>query len=237
MSIKFAIFDFDGTLYDTMYIWDLVGETYIRSIGLEPRPSLREDVRAMSLYQSACYLQKEYGVNLSVDQIIKGINQTIETFYINQVQPKAHAGEFLDQLRCAGIRMCIATATDRYLIEAALKRCGLDEYFEAIFTCSEVGQGKDQPDIFRRAMEYFAAERNECVVFEDAIHAAQTAKRDGFILAAVYDSSEVRQEELRQLADCYIADYSHAEEFWKLAAESDQNPAIGLASKTRIFKQ
>ena len=176
----------------------------------------------MSLYQSACYLQKEYGVNLSVDQIIKGINQTIETFYINQVQPKAHAGEFLDQLRCAGIRMCIATATDRYLIEAALKRCGLDEYFEAIFTCSEVGQGKDQPDIFRRAMEYFAAERNECVVFEDAIHAAQTAKSDGFILAAVYDSSEIRQEELRQLADCYIADYRHTEEFWKLGQESGQ---------------
>lgn len=229
MKIKYAIFDFDGTLFDTMYIWDIVGETYLRSLGIEPKPSLREDVRALSLAQSAAYLQHEYGITLSADQIISGINHTIEGFYLNEVRPKAHVHEFLDRLKRTGIRICIATATDRYLIEAALKRCGLESYFEAIFTCGEVGHGKDEPVIFRKALEYFisgqstgpdascpAGEKRACMVFEDAIHAARTARDDGFALAAVYDSSEVRQAELRQLADCYIEDYRHTEEFWKL---------------------
>lgn len=60
MKIKCAIFDFDGTLFDSMFIWDSVGEIYLRSLGKEPRPSTREDVRTLSLYQSACYFQKEY---------------------------------------------------------------------------------------------------------------------------------------------------------------------------------
>ena len=67
MKIKCAIFDFDGTLFDSMFIWDSVGEIYLRSLGKEPKPSMREDVRALSLYQSACYFQKEYDLRLSAE--------------------------------------------------------------------------------------------------------------------------------------------------------------------------
>ena len=114
--------------------------------------------------------------------------------------------------------MCIATASDRYLIEAALGRCGMAQYFDAIFTCSEVGHGKDEPFIFREAMEHFSADRQTSAVLEDAIHAAQTAKNDGFTVVAVYDPSEKQQSELRALADCYLADFKHTEEFWNLAS-------------------
>ena len=110
--------------------------------------------------------------------------------------------------------MCIATASDRYQIEAALQRCGMEHYFDAIFTCSEIGHGKDEPTIFQKAMEHFDAERSNTLVFEDAIHAAQTAKADGFNVVAVFDSSEKRQTEIRELADCYIEDFEHSEEFW-----------------------
>ena len=60
MKITCGIFDFDGTLFDSMFLWDSVGEIYLRSLGREPKPSMREDVRALSLYQSACYFQEEY---------------------------------------------------------------------------------------------------------------------------------------------------------------------------------
>lgn len=214
MKIKCAIFDFDGTLFDSMFIWDEVGEIYLHSLGLEPKPSLREDVRAMSLYQAASYVRKEYGLSLSEEQIIEGINQTVEHFYVNEVLPKPGAIDFLERMKKAGIPMCIATASDRYQIEAALSRCRMEHYFEAIFTCGEIGHGKDEPTIFQKAMEHFDAERSNSLVFEDAIHAAQTAKADGFAVVAVYDSSEKRQDEIRGLADCYIEDFEHTEDFW-----------------------
>ena len=214
MNIKCAIFDFDGTLFDSMFFWDSVGEIYLRSLGLEARPSFREDIRAMSLYQAACYVRKEYELPISEDQIMTGINKTLEHFYIHEVLPKPSVMEFLERMKKAGIPMCIATATDRYLIEAALRRCGMEHYFEAIFTCGEIGHGKDEPVIFQKAMEHFGADRSNTIVFEDAIHAVQTAKADGFTVAAVYDSSEKRQDEILELADCYIEDFEHSKEFW-----------------------
>ena len=218
MKIKCAIFDFDGTLFDSMFIWDSVGEIYLRSLGKEPRPSMREDVRALSLYQSACYFQREYDLSLSAEQIITGINQTIEHFYIHEVLPKPGVVDFLERMKKAEIQMCIATASDRYQIEAALSRCGMEHYFDAIFTCSEVGHGKDEPVIFQKAMEHFGADRSTTVVFEDAIHAVPAAKEDGFPVVAVFDDSEKRQTEIRNLSDCYIADFKHTEEFWEFAS-------------------
>lgn len=218
MNIKCAIFDFDGTLFDSMFIWDRVGEIYLRSLGKEPKPSMREDVRALSLYQSACYLQKEYDLPFSAEQIMTDINQTIEHFYIHEVLPKPGVARFLEQMKKAKIPMCIATASDRCQIEAALRRCGMEDYFEAIFTCSEVGHGKDEPVIFRKAMEHFGADRGSTVVFEDAIHAVRTAKSDGFAVVAVFDNSEKRQTVIRRLSDCYITDFEHTEDFWKFAS-------------------
>lgn len=216
MKIRCAIFDFDGTLFDSMFIWDRAGEMYLRSLGVEPKPSLREDVRTMSLYQSACYFQREYGLQMSAEEIMAGINGVVEDFYIHQVQPKPGVVEFLERMKKAQIPMCIATASDRYQIEAALGRCGMERYFEAIFTCTEVGHGKDEPHIFRRALEYFGADRSTTVIFEDALHAIRTAKADGFQVAAVFDDSEQRQEEIRSLADYCIADFEHTENFWRM---------------------
>ena len=147
-----------------------------------------------------------------------GINQTIEHFYMHEVLPKPGVVDFLEQMKRAEIPMCIATASDRYQIEAALGRCGMEHYFEKIFTCSEVGHGKDEPVIFQKAMEHFCADRSTTVVFEDAIHAIQTAKEDGFTVVAVFDNSEKRQVEIRDLSDCYIEDFKYTEEFWKFAS-------------------
>lgn len=106
-----------------------------------------------------------------------GIDRIIEHFYRDEVHPKPGVVPFLKELRAKGVDVCIATATDCYLIESALRRCGIENLFDAIFTCSEVGHGKDEPVIFRRAMEHFGAQRGSTVVFEDAIHAIETAKK------------------------------------------------------------
>ena len=218
MKLSCAIFDFDGTLFNSMYLWDTVAESYVRSRGKEPSPTVREEVRTLSLRQSAEHLKREYDLPETPEEIMKGIDGIIEHFYLDEVQPKPGAIPFLQALRARGVSVCIATATDRYLIEAALRRCGMAGLIDAVFTCSEVGHGKDEPVIFRRAMEHFGASRGNTVVFEDAAHAVETAKDDGFTVAAVFDASEARQADIRRLADCCLADFEHLEPFWALCA-------------------
>lgn len=218
MKIKGAIFDFDGTLFDSMFIWDTLGEDYLRSIGKEPGAFIGEKIKTMSLYQAACYFKDEYDIALSAEEIVRSINQRIEHFYIHEVQPKPGVISFLKELRQAGVSLCVATATDRYQIEAALKRCGMDELFLEVFTCGEVGHGKDEPVIYRKAMEFLNTDRSNTVIFEDAYHAVETAKNDGFHIVSVFDKSESRQEELRQMCDCYLPDFLHTDCFWKFAS-------------------
>ena len=87
--LKGVIFDFDGTLFDSMFIWDTAGETYLRSIGKEPRENLQSVLKPMSLYQSAVYLKEQYAIPLSVEAIMNGVNRTVETFYLDSVLPKS----------------------------------------------------------------------------------------------------------------------------------------------------
>lgn len=207
MNLKTAIFDFDGTLFDSMSIWDTVGEDYLRSQDCSPEPGLRETLSTLSLRQGAEYMKEAYGLPMSVPEIMDGINKAVEDFYFYAVQPKPGVPEFLTTLQNQGIRMCIATATERYQIEAALKRCHLDSFFGEIFTCSAVGHGKDEPHIFEAALAWLGTGREDTLVFEDAYHAIQTAKKAGFRVAAVYDSHEPHQREIRELADHYIEQF------------------------------
>ena len=215
--LKGAIFDFDGTLFDSMFIWDTAGEVYLRSIGIEPREDLQKVLKPMSLLQSATYIREKHAIPLTVEEIMDGINRTVEDFYFHTVQPKEGVIALLEQIKAQGIKMCIATATDRYQVEAALKRCGMEAFFSEIFTCTDVGHGKDEPVIFQKAMEYLGTTKADTIVIEDAYHAARTAKADGFITVAVYDSHEERQEELKALSDVFLEDFTQLNTFWKFA--------------------
>ena len=216
--IQGIIFDFDGTLFDSMFIWDTAGEVYLRSIGKEPEDDLQKILKPMSLLQSAEYIREKYHIPLSVDEIMDGVNRTVEGFYFHTVEPKPGVIDFLEELHRRNIKMCIATATDRYQVEAALQRCGMLRFFSKIFTCTEVGSGKDRPDIFRRAMEHLQTDRKTTAVVEDAYHAIHTAKQDGFLVVGVYDSHESRQQELLRLVDVFLSDYFDLTSFWKFAS-------------------
>jgi HAD superfamily hydrolase (TIGR01509 family) len=89
-------------------------------------------------------------------------------------------------------------------VEVALRRCGVLSYFGEIFTCNEVGHGKDEPHIFEAALRFLGTERAETIVFDDALYALRTAKAAGFPVAAVYDSHENAQAEVQTLADVYL---------------------------------
>lgn len=212
MKIRGAIFDLDGTLLDSMFVWDTVGEQYLRGQGITPRPDVNEVVRCMSLYQAACYCQSEYGVTASTNEIMAEVNALVERQYREVVQLRPGVAAFLAYLRQRGVKMCVATATDRPLADAALTRCGVRDLFTDILTCTLVGHGKDEPHIYEQALTLLGTPKAETVVFEDALHAARTATAAGFPLAAVREDSEPHQRELQALADVYIEDFAKAKE-------------------------
>ena len=205
--IKGAIFDFDGTLVDSMFIWDTFGEDYLKSFGIESKENLAEVFKTFTLEQAAEYYCNHYDIKLSVKEIAEGINNMVAEIYRTKVALKPGVCDFLERLKRSGVKMCVATVTDRPIVEDVLNRLNIYEYFSAIFTCAEVGFGKETPEIYRQALKYLGTEKRETVVFEDVLHAVKTAKNDGFTVAAVYDTYEPMQKELKEISDYYIADF------------------------------
>ncbi len=208
MNIEGVIFDFDGTLFDTMSIWKTAGTNYLRSIGYTAEKDLCKTLSRMSLFQSAEYLKEHYALTVTTEEIIHGINKTIEEFYFYYAMPKENVAEYLSLLKSKNIKMCIATATDRYLVETALNRCNMLDFFENIFTCSEVGYGKDEPHIYEYACNHLYMGKNSVAVFEDAYHSVQTAKNADFFVVGIYDKYEDRTNEIKKISDRYYMNYA-----------------------------
>ena len=205
--LKGAIFDFDGTLLDSMFIWDTIGEDYLRTLGKEPHEDLKETFMTLTLEEAAEYYREHYKVTLSVTEIVDSINAMVEGIYRTKVTLKPGVMAYLRLLKERGVKMCVATVTDRYLVEDTLERLGILHYFSEIFTCAEVGYGKDKPIIYQKALEHLGTAKEETFVFEDSLFALETAKTDGFPTVGVYDMHESRQEEMKRLADCYVRSF------------------------------
>ncbi len=205
--VKGAIFDLDGTLIDSMFLWDTFGEDYLKSFGIEPKENLAEVFKTFTLRQAAEHYCNHYSMELSVPEIIEDINHRVAEVYRTKVVLKPGVEAFLKRLQRAGVKMCVATVTDRPIAEEVLKRLKVYEYFSEIFTCAEAGYGKESPEIYRQALKHLGTEKAETAVFEDVYHAIKTAKHDGFKAIAVYDSHEPRQKEMREISDYYITDY------------------------------
>jgi len=153
---------------------------------------------------------ENFGINQSSCDIINEINGMIEGKYKYQVGLKDGVSEFL--AKCRHIRMCIATATDRYLVEYALKRLNIDEYFKFIITSAEVGSSKQSPDIYIKAAELLKLPICDIVVFEDALHAIESSKKAGFYTVGVHEAVfDKDMDKIIQKADCYVINLNEFE--------------------------
>ena len=208
-NIQGAIFDLDGTLLDSMHIWSEIGLKFLQNEGITPPPGASEEFVKLSLVQAAEYYIKHYAPDKTVVDIVKSINALVEDFYFKQVLLKAGVIEFLEYLKKKNVKMCVATATDKYMVEKALERNGIREYFSEIFTCTTVGAGKDTPVIYDKALKHLGTDKNNTFVFEDALYAIETAHKAGYKIVGINDVSEPADpEKVKEFCSVYINEYS-----------------------------
>lgn len=205
MKITGAIFDMDGTLLNSMDYWGIAAEEYLKSKKIKPASG--ENRRFLEQGMKACseYWKEAYGLKDTFMQTRAAINSFMKEKYESDVSVKDGAIEMLEALYEHGVKMCLATATDRSLVEAVLKRLGIEKYFSRIFTCSEVGVGKAFPVIYERALEFLGTAKDTTYVFEDAYYALVTAHNAGFKTVGVYDKNVfVPVSEILPLCDIYL---------------------------------
>lgn len=212
MNKRYAIFDMDGTLVDSMALWGRLGREYLAGRGIVCGT---EDVLArtqpMTMAESAALFAAEFHLPERPGEIEAEMNAIMAAHYRRDIPLKAGVLGYLARLHGAGVRMCVASATAPALMEACLHRLGAARYFDFLLSCEEVGAGKNRPDVFLKAAARLGAPPCGTAVYEDSLFAAKTAAAAGFYTVAVYDDS-CRQDwdELAALADESILDWSAA---------------------------
>ena len=206
MDKKYAIFDMDGTLIDSMIFWKNLAQEYLSNRGVTQIPEdLPERIKPMTMSESAALFRQEFG--LSGDPEAE-MNAMMDDHYRNDILLKSGVREYLQMLRSRGVRMCVASATAEHLMEACLTRLGVRGCFEFLLSCETVGAGKRSPLVYHESAKLLGADPAEIAVYEDALYAVQTAKEAGYYVVGVFDESASKNwKTIENLADEIILNW------------------------------
>lgn len=205
--MKGIIFDLDGTLIDSMPMWKHLDQHFIESKGMVYDSNISYEILGMNLEQAADHFRVRYALPMTVAQIVQEWNDYLYEQYTNAVKVKPGILELLEFYHSRGVKMCIATLTDRWLSQAAAERLRLMEYMEFLVTAGEVGKSKKFPDIYHACAARMGVKPENCVVMEDTLHAVITAKNAGYTVYGIYDETSRDTADIRQYSDKFIVDF------------------------------
>ena len=204
MRFKAAIFDMDGTLLESMHIWQNLAPDFLKRHNIFPEKDFAIQTSVPSIRGAVRYMIEKFDMDVDEDHEVEKIYTELRTFYNRQVTVKPGVPELLEALHSAGIVSGVVTATESDLAAAALEYTGLKKYFhDRILSGAELNLSKSTPKPFQMMCDILGSAPEETIVFEDALYAAKCAADAGYHVAAVYDSSEPQQVELQQLAVWY----------------------------------
>lgn len=208
-NVKAVIFDLDGTMADSMWVWTSVDRDYIDQYKLDIPQGFYEEIEGMSFTETAQHFLNVFPqITLSLDEIKEAWIKMAEEKYRNEVSLKRGIREFLEDLKQRGIRIGMATSNSRVLAEGLLKSNGIREYFDEIWTSCDVKAGKPAPDVYLKVAEELQVDQKDCLVFEDVPMGIMAGKNAGMKVCAVEDEFSAHQlARKKELADYYIRDY------------------------------
>lgn len=209
MDKKYAIFDMDGTLIDSMGFWKNLATEYLTYKGIMQIPAdILERIKPMTMSESAALFKQEFGLTGDVEA---QMNAMMEDHYRNDIPLKPGVREYLENLHRQGVRMCVASTTAEHLMESCLTRLGVQNYFNFLLSCETVGAGKRSPLVYQEAAKRLGAVPGDIAVYEDALYAVQTAKAAGFYVLGIYDDGAAGNwETISKVADEIIINWEEA---------------------------
>lgn len=205
---KAIIFDLDGTLVDSMWVWTQIDIDYLGKLGYDVPKGLQTLIEGMSFTEVAVYFKERFHIPDSIDRIKETWQEMALDKYCREVPLKPGVLSLLSYAKEHRIRMAVASSNDRKLIEAVLTSHGIQDYFDCIITACEVNKGKPAPDVYLEAARRLQVEPKSCLIFEDIIPGLQAGKAAGMTACAVEDAYSIPQKnEKRKIADYYIHSY------------------------------
>lgn len=206
--VEAVIFDLDGSLVDSTWVWQMIDIEYLNRFGIEPPPDLHHLIGGRSFHETAIYFKELFQIPDALDQIKADWNRMAWDKYSSEVPLKEGAEAFLKLCLEKRIKLGIATSNSRELVENVIAAHKLNGYFDCIMTSHEITKGKPAPDIYLAAADALSVTPEHCLVFEDIVPGILAGKSAGMKVCAVYDEASASQDaEKRELADYYIHDF------------------------------
>ena len=204
-DIEAVIFDLDGTLADSMWMWADIDREYLSRFGLKPDRELGAKVAGMSMEETAAFFKANYGIKDSIDRIMQDwVDMSLDN-YRHKVRFKPYAVRTIEVFRDNGVRMAIASSNGMEMVRACLESNDTARYFDAVVTSSEVRQGKPAPDVYLLAARRIGADPRHCLVFEDIPAGVIAGHAAGMKTIGVRDDySSGSESDMRALADAYF---------------------------------
>lgn len=207
-SIQGAIFDLDGTLIDSMTIWEKIDYDFLSKRNLKVSSDLKNKIETLTFEEGANFFKKNFKLKESPEEILKEWHNMVVKEYSHNIKLKNNVKDFLIKLKNKGVKLAVATSNTPELTKLVLEKNKILDLFDSITTISEVNRNKTFPDIYILCAKKLNLSPEKCAVFEDILPAIKSAKAAKMKTIGIYDDSSKNQEnKIKEIADYYIYDY------------------------------
>lgn len=209
MMYKAYLFDFDGTLVDSMPCWSAKMINILEKNRIAYPEDIIRQITPLGDLGTARYFQEVLGVQLSIEEMIEQMDAYALPKYRDEIGLKESVAEYLHQLKAENYSLNVLTASPHKMLDVCLKRVGIYDLFDNVWSCDDFGTTKSDPQIYREAAHKIGVDVNDIVFFDDNINAVKTAAKAGLATVGVYDKTgEDFIDQLKEAADRYICSFA-----------------------------
>ena len=206
--MKAYLFDFDGTLVDSMPTFVSAMLRILDETGTPYEEDIIKIITPLGMSGTADYFVR-LGVPLPKEQIMRRMGEYMMHAYWHEIPAKPHVIEVLRQLKAGGADLNVLTASPHITLDACLQRLGIFDLFTNVWSCDDFGTTKADPEIYKMAARKLNCRVEDVLFLDDNLNADKTAKEAGMRVCGVYDESSADYvDQMKALNDYYIYDFS-----------------------------